>query len=153
MRHLTCIFMLAGVSVCIGCGGEEGIPGVVPVTGTVTHQGQPVEGAQIAFGPEGEGRAAAGKTDAGGRFQLTTLRMDDGALPGKYKVTIKKITVVGGMTAEETEEWFNTHPNAAMPPMPDIENSLPEKYSKAEESGLTAEVTKGGENDFTFDLE
>ena len=33
-----------------------------------------------------------------------------------------------------------------------VTDLLPAKYKSAADSGLTAEVTKGGENDFTFPL-
>ena len=59
MCHRTCIFMLAGVGFCIGCGGEEGLEGLVAVTGTVTYQSKPVEGAQVAFSPDKTGSRLA----------------------------------------------------------------------------------------------
>jgi hypothetical protein len=127
------------------------LEGLVPVTGTVTHQGQPVEGAEVVFSPEGQGRAASGKTDASGQFQLTSLNPNDGALRGKYKVAILKREVGESMTADQAKEFFMKHDKG--PQVKPVKNALPEKYAKVEESGLTAEVTEGGKNDFTFKLE
>jgi len=161
MRYLACFSMLIGVCVCIGCGGEVKLEGLVPVSGTVTLAGQPVEGASVAFKSEGAGRAAAGTTDASGRFQLTTLKANDGAAPGKYKVTViqhekRDIDVnapdpmtVARMSGKPLDP---TDAAAAAEMMKSPKNLLPEKYANADESGLTAEVTSGGDNDFTFDL-
>jgi hypothetical protein len=46
--------------------------------------------AAVSFVPQsqGVGRLAIGRTDAEGQFTLTTLRTDDGAVPGEYKVTV-----------------------------------------------------------------
>lgn len=152
MYHRACILTLTGIGFCIGCGGEPGLKGLISATGTVTYQGKPVEGAQVVLSPETSGgRAAAGQTDAEGRFRLNSLKQNDGVMPGTYQVMISKRKVVGSMTADEAREWFRT--NAGPPPGKPIKNSLPEKYGNVEESELTVEVTVGGENDFTFDLE
>jgi hypothetical protein len=47
-------------------------------------------GATVTFLPvnEKEGRAAGGRTQADGSFRLTTFKIDDGALPGQYRVTV-----------------------------------------------------------------
>jgi hypothetical protein len=77
---------LAG-AVClaaIGCGNK-----LVKITGKLTLDGQPVEGAVVVYEREsGGGNPAAGPTDKDGLFQLGTFEPGDGALPGKYKVLI-----------------------------------------------------------------
>ena len=64
--------------------------GTVNVSGTVTYNGQPLTTGNVVFVPVAaeEGRSARGEIDAEGRFQLTTLKTGDGALPGQYKVTV-----------------------------------------------------------------
>jgi carboxypeptidase family protein len=147
VRHLISILMLTGVGLFVGCGHKSGAEGVVKVAGTVTYEGQPIEGANVIFGADGEGRSASGTTDASGRFHLTTLEPYDGAIPGKYRVAVSKVEVENPMSADEAREWFIKH--GGPPDGGNIKNRLPEKYKG---SGLTAEVTKDGENDFTFDL-
>jgi hypothetical protein len=45
-------------------------PKPVPVSGTVTLNGQPIEGAEVSFFPaDAKGRAATGMTDMAGRFK------------------------------------------------------------------------------------
>ena len=134
---------------------RAGVEGVVPVSGTVTYQGKPVEGANVIFAPEAPAaRSASGTTEADGRFQLTTLQPDDGALCGKYKVAISKVQVANAMTAEEmtSAEARKKFEKNGGPPKLDVKSELPEDYQDAASSGLTAEVTDSGANDFTFDL-
>lgn len=142
--------MLTALSLLIGCGSEPELDGTTAVTGTVTHNGTPVEGATVTFSPTGEGRAASGITDAEGRFKLTTLAADDGAMPGVYSVAISKTSVQGAMTVEESEAYLQKHNQA--PPAPVTKELLPVKYKNPAQSGLSATVNEGGENDFTFDL-
>lgn len=143
--------VLAGAcAAMVGCGAQPGAAGAIKVAGTVTFEGKPVEGASVIFSPEGNDRSASGMTDAGGRFQLTTLKPGDGALPGKYKVAVSKVEVENAMTADEAKAWFQK--NGGPPPGGNIKNRLPEKYKDAQSSELTAEVAQGGNNDFTFDL-
>lgn len=151
MRHLISVLVLTMVSACLGCNKEMRLEGTVKVTGTVTFQGKPLEGASVAFSPIDMGRAASGKTDATGRFQLTSLKADDGAMPGKYNVSVSKVEVENAMTADEAMKWFKEH--SGPPPGGNIKNALPDKYKDVKTSGLTAEVTEGGANDFTFSLE
>ena len=149
MRFFLGFLLLTGMSIVIGCGSQAGIDGTTPVTGTVTHQGKPVAGATVVFAPEGSGRSASGMTDASGRFQLTTLAAGDGAMPGKYQVSISKTEVTGDLSREEAEAYFQEHGEA---PTAASKELLPEKYKSPTTSELTAEVTDGGPNNFAFDL-
>ena len=87
----------------VGCTGTESLD-TVPVEGMVTMNDSPVEGATVVFTPAGgEGHAAAGVTDASGRFQLTTEASGDGAVPGSYKVKITKYPKQGDAIGGETD--------------------------------------------------
>ena len=79
------IVLLVGLA---GCGGK----GITPVRGVVTLEGEPLAGATVLFMPEDEeeGRPATGFTSADGSFQLMTFKVNDGALPGTYRVLIQK---------------------------------------------------------------
>jgi Domain of unknown function (DUF6795) len=88
-----------------GCGGKF-TP--VPVSGVVTLDGQPIEGATVYFyavGDEKDGRPAHGTTDKEGKFKLSTLGDEDGALRRNYKVVITK--------------YVPTIPNLKIPDFPD----------------------------------
>jgi hypothetical protein len=72
-----------------GCGDGSGMEPRYPVSGKLTYKGEPVKDAVINFVPvDGGGRGATGKVAEGGAYTLTTHDPDDGAIPGKYKVTV-----------------------------------------------------------------
>ena len=70
---------LLATAALAGCGDG---PKMAAVSGTVLVNGQPVEGAQVLFMPDGE--RAAGSTDTNGRFQLSTYP----ATMGRYSAYI-----------------------------------------------------------------
>lgn len=147
----------------VGCGGSGSL-GTVPVTGSVTLDGEPVEGASVVFSPvTAEGRAAAAKTGPDGKFKLTTQATDDGAVPGSYKVAITKYdreimqvdadetdmdALYGAAEAAGTDLTGSGEDNLGAP-----QNLLPEKYKSPNTSGFDVEVQKDGENNFTLELQ
>jgi len=123
--------------------GSKGLPGpgTEAVSGSVKFQGSPLADAVVIFHPNTkEGRSAVGKTTAAGTFQLMTVKTDDGAMPGEYRVTVSKTVDEGATT---TTAQFDM----AAPAKPaKYKSVIPQKYSKPETSGLTATVKKGGPN-------
>jgi hypothetical protein len=137
-----------------GCSRAPKHPPTAPVHGTVTYHGKPVEGAQVAFlCSQAGGRPAIGKTDAEGRYTLSTFGVNDGALIGRHSITISKF--VFDRRAEATGKKSSL-PTTFLPPdgMRDRANgdayyALPRKYSDVTQSGLTANVEPtGSEIDF-----
>jgi hypothetical protein len=118
-----------------GCGNSSDVQ-TVPVTGVVTFEGQPVDGATVYFAPE-KGPAARAETDEEGKFSLMTNRPGDGAVPGKFKVGIAK---------------FVPDMKTANDPVPGMKNTLPDKYNNPTSSGLTATVDLKGNEPITFNL-
>ena len=116
-----------------GCGDSH--PATIDVTGQVLHNGQPVEGANVVFTPDGP--LATGMTDAQGKFTLRTFSEGDGAIAGTHRVTITK-NVPGPSTPEN--------------PYPTVTNMLPPEYARPDSSGLTADVSSDKENVFRFEL-
>jgi hypothetical protein len=85
--------LTAGLSalVALGCGGDR----PVAVKGVVNLDGSPLAGATVTFLPVGDsGRPATGETNQEGVFRLTSLKIDDGAYPGEYRVIITKISPI-----------------------------------------------------------
>lgn len=122
-------------------------PKRLPAGGLVEYQGQPLDGATVVFvakAADGKEYDATGVTDVKGRFRLRTFRDGDGAILGVHRVQVQKLMrvttkAVPGLAAED---------------QPTVEkNVLPLKYANYEKSGLTAEVTEKGPNDFTFMLD
>lgn len=138
-RALGAILCLA---VALGCDRSPEGPDTVPVSGTVTYRGSPVEGANVIFHPtEGSASTLASQsiTDASGRFELSTHvgagKFKPGVVPGNYSVVITKLDTASVSTT-------------LAPP----KNLLPQKYANANTSGLTANVAAAQKNSFEFSL-
>lgn len=133
---LMCLVLLSG------CG--SGKPATVPVTGTVTLDGNPLEGASVTFTPAEGGRLATGKTDASGNFTLMTFEAGDGALAGPNKVGVSKMEVSGDVQGDPTADpgdMLSGPPGAGgnQPP----KSLIPKKYANPETSGITVDVQSG----------
>lgn len=70
-----------------GCG--DGLE-LVPVAGTITLDGTPLEGATVIFRPE-RGRPSSGTTDALGKYALRYTDEKAGALPGEHVVEVRTV--------------------------------------------------------------
>lgn len=136
---------------CLGCGGRPGpiaqIEEVVPVSGTLTYDGKPLEGFQVTFLPTDGRRAATGVTDSDGKFTMGTNRVGDGAPPGLHRVAI--VWAGGGEAGTPGNEEVIDNP--ANLPKPSVE--IPKKYQNADTSGLTQDVPESGLSDLTIELE
>jgi hypothetical protein len=85
MHRLMLFTALASLTVVLtGCGAK-----LVPVSGVVTLDGKPVEGATVTFVSEDGKSTYSGSTDASGNFSLQSGEKV-GALPGDYKITVVK---------------------------------------------------------------
>jgi hypothetical protein len=140
MKHVSVWICGFCLSALVGCGGEGG--GTVKAGGTVTVNGQPMADLAVMFTPQGAGRPAVGVTDASGHFDLATFAPGDGAAPGTHIVTIVENSTQPPPDhgTPEFEAW------SKLPP------KVPVKYGDPKQSGLSATVTPGQENSFTFDL-
>jgi len=130
-RFSACCLLLGAflAAVLTGCGSS----GIAPVRGTVEYQGKPLEQGRVGFHPE-NGRPAFGDLKDG-QFTLTTLEPGDGAVVGLHRVTVH---------SDEPSD-----PNDAFS---DRISLIPDRYTKPDTSGLTAEVKPGGNNEFQFTL-
>jgi hypothetical protein len=166
LRYFALLIPLA----MIGCGGTSNPP-TEPVTGTVTLDGTPYEGAVITFVPDdASNRAAVATSKADGTYSLTTFVAEDGAQEGSYKIKVFKYDLLDGgrspyedaKTADEITEMSQEDELAAMEAAysesdaePDgkeekAKNDLPEKYADVSTSGLSFTVPAGGG---TYDIE
>ncbi|MGD9856121.1 MAG: carboxypeptidase regulatory-like domain-containing protein [Planctomycetaceae bacterium] len=121
----------AALALCLGCGGRE-FPELAPVAGTVTLDGQPLEGVLVSFYPMGGegGRPGTDVTDAEGRYELMYFEGEAGARVGPNRV-------------EVTMYWPDGEPS------PDIKDKVPRGYGAG--STMTFEV-KPGDNKFDIDM-
>jgi len=136
-----CIFsLLFTVVAVVGCGGgDEDLPGVVPVSGKVTLNGEPLKGASVTF--MGPGRPCYGATGEDGAYTIKDLNGREGCPVGKYKVIISKYAMPDGSPLAEGPEAGAQG----------VEH-LPPKYSSDQKTTLSADVPEGGKT-FDFALE
>jgi hypothetical protein len=126
-----------------GCGGDDGRVDVYPVAGKIAQNGKPIEGAKVFFFRQGDEAPAAGvpipegKTDAEGRFELTTYEPGDGAPAGTYGVAVSWMEVVSPSDDPEQQEE---------------RDRLGGRYSDVAKSGLTATVKEDDNELPVFDL-
>lgn len=164
MRKVWHWFLPVVAILIVGCKGGD-YPEVADASGTVTMNGQPVEGAKVMFHPvDGGSRFSHGTTDAEGKFKLSTFGLNDGALIGKHKVTLAKVELPDEATKIDVEAMKKGGIVGGMPgyqsamgigdkkaEKPKFE--IPEKYTKIKDSPVEVEVTKDGQNEFTIKIE
>lgn len=143
------------LALAVGCGGPTDKLNLVPVTGTITLEGQPLSGATVTYFPQAaQGVAASATTDDHGKYTLQTAGAQrPGAVPGGYNVTVMK-TEVKQLTTEEQAIAQTKMKGKSMfgPPLTEAKQLLPLKYRNPTQSGFTATVSESGKNSFDFDV-
>jgi hypothetical protein len=143
-RYFAFFGLLLGLLVALGCGGKGTQPEKLPTSparGIVTYQGKPVANAGVSFVSLDNKIRGAGKTDGVGSFVISTYGQEDGAPPGKYRVTVAVSTVKEiepGVLEPEPEGGFKS--------------PIPTKYPNPATTDILVEVKEGGKNDFTIEL-
>ncbi len=127
----ACLFAFA-----VGCGSGGDTPPLGQVTGTVTLNGEPLDGATVEFQPD-NGRPSIGMTDAEGQYSLLFRADTPGALVGTHTV---RITSQRGRSGGEGGE----------PVVKARPETVPREYNDG--SSLSVEVTEGS-NTHDFELE
>lgn len=109
-----------------GCSKE---PKIVPVSGVVLIDGEPVVHGDIQFAPKGY-RAAFGQLGPDGRFTLTTFKENDGAVIGEHQVAV----IAKKELSSTSQMWY-----------------APKAYRTIDSSGLVVNIT-GPTNDLKIEL-
>ncbi len=154
--HAACV--VAGCSRYVEDKWSRARPRTYATRGVVQHEGRPVDGAVVTFLARAEAGgelSAVGLTDSSGRFELKTYRPGDGAIAGSHRVSIEKRSLGGAEpdsgTPFATQQEYEAARAAEARPKP--VSRIPPRYGSFESSGLTAEVTAKGPNDFVFKLD
>ncbi len=127
----------------VGCTQSEF--DLAPVSGLVTLDGEPLQGARVAFEPRqtpgGDplaiGPGSYGETDATGRYELVSLNDDPGAVVGTHRVRISTHLVEFDPTRSEQKVLS--------------EEKVPARYSGKQ--ALEFVVPAGGSDAANFALE
>lgn len=137
-RYLPIAFSLVALTILVnaGCGGG---PTQVPVSGTVTFDGEPVQDGEIAFEPRGNGKMqfsviTAGKYSIPAKFGLT---------PGEYLVRITASRSTGQKA--ETDSFVTAGDSLDV-----NEQFLPPKYNSASQLSITIEPLAEAKHDFAL---
>mgnify|MGYP002624504613 CR=1 FL=1 len=151
MKHLFGLAtVVLGASMLTGCFEKRVGPEIVNVEGTITVDGQPMEGLRIEFWPQVVGEGTAGKvghnsaarTDANGHFVMEAADASGvmGAVVGSHKIAILDLATVPEFLgrAAENHSW-------GIPPRISI------KYFNTITSELSATID-GPRTDISFDL-
>ena len=118
MRRVLCGAALVAALVGLaGCG--DGGPKIVPVSGVVTIDGQPLTYGHIQVSPTGW-RPASSRIGADGKFMLTTNVSGDGVAVGTHQVVILAAEALN----PEATKWH-----------------APKKYADFKTANLTLTVT------------
>ena len=134
-----------------GC-GDQGLK-IVPVSGTITWNGEPLScgpklPGTVTFQPTSgmSGRLAIGNIDDSGEYQLTTFEPGDGIAPGEYQVHVNVMRIL-----------VAPDPTPGVPLAKAVgksERVLPDKYYNGQTSGLTATIKEADDaRTIDFDLE
>lgn len=149
----TSVFRTLAVVLLAGCNSSD-FPPTVPVSGTVTMGGKPMERLSVSFLLEGAAaRTGFGVTNDQGEFQISTFDQDDGALLGTHGVTISDLPEKSAEAEENTDPTaLYGQPGGMFGKQIKKKSRIPEKYANPKTSGLQAAVTEDGPNQFTFEL-
>lgn len=141
---LSCALLLLALTGCPDSGGVE-TPDLVPVSGTVKLDGEPVEGVSVMFGTSG-----VGESDATGRFELVFQGGPEKGVPvGDYTVTCEKWVMPDGSLFKSS---VGDEGDVISPEMAEATRAIPAAYGSDESSGLTATVPAGGSDSIEIEL-
>ena len=131
---MTRLYRYLPIFIClllVGCGGNDGR---LPLSGTVTLNGQALASGSIVFVPLGGGPATGGSIE-GGKFQIPAAR---GPVAGNYRVEI--------VSYESTGEMLDD-PDLPGQKVEQRRQIIPDRYNKQSELSLqvTAETAKNAE--------
>ena len=140
-RDIVCIksLLLSLLFVTLATTGCSRGPEIVPVSGKVLYNGEPLKFGGVMFQPPA-GQPARGTIQPDGTFVLTTDDSGDGATVGTNRVRV---------TCYQAQD-----PSA---PASEGEAALgklliPKKYSDIDTSGIEIEIPRGGRDDVVIEL-
>lgn len=149
-------FLGSVAALCViggGCGGNAPTPEfmehLVPVTGKVTMNNQPLGGATVTFHPADSRSLAVtayGATNPDGTYEMKTVAVghgpQEGAVEGDYVVTISKIAMQDGSPIPVGMSEADAEAEGAR-------EVVPPQYSQPDRSRLKAQVARdSGSHDF-----
>jgi hypothetical protein len=133
-RHDLAGIGLAALLCLLGC--TQSGPRIVPIDGTVTHNGEPVSSLMIYFQPA-SGRPSWAISDKNGHFSLDYDPEHRGAVTGNHTVWV--------LEDPNQNDPLLTAGKPKQKRSPEMQAIL-DKYGSAEKSPLKVEITKADRN-------
>jgi hypothetical protein len=136
--------------VLFGCAKDKWTaqrPKVVHAGGQVLYQGKPLEGGHVTFSSSVVNVSAFARTDADGKFRLTTFETNDGAVPGPHRVSVSKVKLVNPL-----DPSIDRTTTTANLPKTERRWMIPEHYGSVQTSGLAVDIPDGGKDDIVIEL-
>lgn len=129
-HQAICVSLIVSGAAILNCSGcSDNRPSIVPVSGQVLIDGNPLPVGSIQF-IHANSRPAAGAIGPDGRFTLTTYEIGDGAVVGNHHVRIAASEPYGA----DAVRW-----------------SAPKKYANEQTSGIQVDV-QGPVDDLKIEL-
>jgi len=135
----------------VGC--SRGSGNFATVSGVVTHNGAPVEGAKVTFHSttqvEGKaGTVASVLTDSSGKYVLASAGKDPGIPPGMYKVTVSKLKGSGNLPPEASDPGQLEAAGGGA----SVLNALPAEYGNIGTTKLSVTLESGKNENKNLEL-
>ena len=133
-RLVNLLSVCCAVFLAAGCSGDgtEPLKNLVPVSGTITYDGEPLDQGVVSFAPvEPGGQSATGKI-VDGKFTMQTTVSAPGVVAGKYKVLVESTETLDSAPSTNPTDLY------AKP-----KNLIPARYNDVKTSGLEIEVVSG----------
>lgn len=128
MRLATFLLGACLMAAVLGCSGGGDTPDLGKVSGKVTLNGEPLDGATVEFIPEQGGRPSIGTTDKDGNYTLLFRADTPGALIGSHLVRI-------------TSQRSRSGGEGGEPLVPARPEVVPQEYN--DKTTLTVQVNEG----------
>lgn len=140
--------LFAALAAVLGCGGG-GSGSYATVSGVVTQNGAPIDGAKVTFYSTVEtdgkkGGPYSAQTDSNGKYVIAMVAKEPGIPPGMYKVTVTKPDVRSGISPDLDAGQIEAAGIG--------KNSLPSSYESFNTTKLSATLEPGKNADVNFDL-
>jgi len=154
-RCLTRALGLVALVVVVGC--SKGNGQFATVSGTITHNGAPVDGARVEFHgtteSEGKRDVFSTTTDSSGKYMIAGVGKNPGIPPGLYKVVVTKTDMKGGNPNFGKDGFDAGQMEAAgMAGQTGFINLLPKEYATVGSTKLSVTVDAGKNENKDFDL-
>ena len=121
-------FVLALSFLICGCGGGSEFE-LVPVSGIITMDGKPLEGAEVVFAPQAVedqasvGPASVGTTDASGKYVLVTTKGEEGAMVTDHVVAVSLNKISDSAISAKADQAFKDNPDITADELRDVKDA------------------------------